>query len=63
MVLNPVDLRKDTTVCIDFLKSKRKIKAMVCAQNNLYSEYINALLVCHTREKRSKLLSGYKVGH
>ena len=58
-VLNPVDLRKDTTVCIDFLKSKRKIKAMVCAQNNFYSarEYINALLVCHTREKRSKLLS------
>ena len=30
---------------------------MVCAQNNFYSEYINALLVYHTREKRIKLLS------
>ena len=36
---------------------------MVCAQNNFYSEYINALLVYHAREKRIKLLSSYKVGH
>ena len=63
MVLNQRKL-KDTTVHIDFLKSKRAtIKAMVCAQNNFYSEYINALLVYHTREKRIKLLSSYKEGH
>ena len=62
MVLNQRKL-KDTTVHIDFLKSKRTIKAMVCAQNNFCIEYINALLVYHTREKRIKLLSSYKEGH
>ena len=62
MVLNQRKL-KDTTVYKDFLKSKRTLKAMVCAQNNCYSEYINALLVYHTREKRIKFLSGYKEGH
>ena len=55
--------RKDTTDCTDFLKSKRTIKAMVFAEKIVIVSNINALLVCHSREKRIKLLSSYKVGH